>query len=150
MKRLPRERMTYSFTVVCGGSALCFEDLVPDQELAADAIALGEHDSSTPANVVRITANRNGQQAWQRTLTSGGTSTGFKSDNVVCIASRLYVAVGPHVAALDIVSGSVLWNSECDPATCWTLHQAPGGTALIVHGELDISKLSLDGEMLWQ
>jgi hypothetical protein len=58
-------------------------------------------------------------------------------------------AIGPFVVRLSVPSLAIEWTLQVDSATCFGIHESPGGGALISHGELDIARLTDDGKPLW-
>ena len=80
--------------------------------------------------------------------TSGG-ATGLTEHSCVLLADRVLVAVGNRVAALALPELRLLWEAEGDQATCFGLHATPDERHVLVHGELAISKLTIDGGKLW-
>ena len=44
---------------------------------------------------------------------------------------------------------SVLWQARVDGGTCFGLCLAPDEQHLVVHGELEMSKVAVDGRKLW-
>jgi hypothetical protein len=57
--------------------------------------------------------------------------------------------VRPYVVSLTLPNLEVLWSTEVDPATCFGIHPTVDGLALISHGELEIARVALSGEVLW-
>jgi hypothetical protein len=43
----------------------------------------------------------------------------------------------------------LLWQADADDATCFGLHVGLGESCLVVHGELEISRFTLDGRRVW-
>jgi len=79
---------------------------------------------------------------------SGGATT-VQSDSALVLGERLFLAVGPQVVCLTLRPCALVWSAEADWATCFGLHWSPAHAALICHGELAISRLSTEGEVLW-
>ncbi len=103
-----------------------------------------------PQSVIYIKACQRGQLIWQRTLASvDGGATGAHEHSAVCYGSCFAVAVGPFIVSLNPANGEVVWTTRGDDVTCFGLHLPPDRKALIVHGELEISKLSPEGKILW-
>jgi len=59
------------------------------------------------------------------------------------------LAIGDHIVAFDLPSLSVLWAKALDAFTCFGVLFVPSAACIIVHGELKISCVSLDGEVVW-
>ncbi len=61
-----------------------------------------------------------------------------------------FLAVGPFIVCFELPNLTTRWIREVDSATCFGIHICPDGVSLISHGELEISRLKLDGNILWQ
>ena len=81
-----------------------------------------------------------------------GTSrgaTGVHEHTAIVHNERLYLAVGDCVACLDLRTRVVLWLRTVDWATCFGVHYSLPHDALISHGELEVARLTTDGEIVW-
>ena len=83
-------------------------------------------------------------------LLAGGGVSGIHDNSAAVIKNRIYFAVGPFVACLDFKSLAMIWSVKADWATCFGVHIVSSKGALISHGELAISRISLDGQIEWQ
>lgn len=61
--------------------------------------------------------------------------------------SHLLICVGDTVFCLDKDLLEVNWMTKCDWATCFQILKFKQG--YIIHGELQITYLSFDGEIIW-
>ena len=61
---------------------------------------------------------------------------------------RLLVACGYEVFCIFLPSLELLWHMQVDMATCFEI--APYQDDYITHGEVEISRLNKQGEILWQ
>jgi hypothetical protein len=59
------------------------------------------------------------------------------------------VVVGNQVVCLHLPALSVQWHMRGDAATCYGLYLASDGESLVLHGECEISMLTLEGQRLW-
>ena len=75
--------------------------------------------------------------------------TTVHDNSAVHLDGCLYLAVGNHVAAFDVVSRKVKWATAVDWATCFGVYYFSEKDALISHGELEISRLDMNGAVLW-
>lgn len=62
----------------------------------------------------------------------------------------LYLPLGPQVAALSLPSLEPRWVWTVDDACVFGLMEIAGEDALLVHGELLITRLGMDGHIEWQ
>jgi hypothetical protein len=82
-------------------------------------------------------------------LESVGPS-GVNIRSLLILGDTAYVVVGPHIVALSIPTLEVIWSTPADDAQCFGIHPGPDERSLISHGELEIARLSLSGEILWR
>jgi outer membrane protein assembly factor BamB len=80
---------------------------------------------------------------------SGGASA-MHAHSALVIGERLYLAVGDSVVCFDLERQALTWSTRVDSATCFGVYHEPARCALIAHGELEISRISLDGYITWQ
>lgn len=88
-------------------------------------------------------------RTWSAVFASGGGRSEVHEHSAVEVNGRLYLAVGNHVICLDIFTGVVEWSLCVDWATCFGVYWDVSHEALISHGELQISRLSLEGAKIW-
>jgi len=76
--------------------------------------------------------------------------TGLHDHSYVIVDERIYIAVGNAVFCLSLPELSLVWSSETDNATCFGIHYSRVHRCLISHGELEISRLNMHGEIIWR
>jgi len=81
-------------------------------------------------------------------LSTGGGATGIHDKMAVCWGEKLFVCGGNSVYALSLPMLTYDWHTEADGAACFELYMVKD--SLIVRGEMNISKLSFNGQLLWQ
>lgn len=62
----------------------------------------------------------------------------------------LFVPVGTEVAALDVPSLQVRWETRSHLGCVMGLHELSGQDALIAHGEISVARVELDGGIRWE
>lgn len=62
--------------------------------------------------------------------------------------SQVFVCVGHSVFCIQLPDLSLVWTTIADSSTAFGLYSLED--QIIVHGEQEISKLSIHGERLWQ
>lgn len=82
-------------------------------------------------------------------LLADGGATRVREHSAVLLERRCYVAVGPMLCALALPELDLVWATKVDTATCFGAYRAPEFDGLISHGELEIARVSLDGQILW-
>jgi len=81
-------------------------------------------------------------------LASGGAS-GIHEHSAIMVGSTCFVAVGDTLCGLALPSLDLLWHRQVDTATCFGVYFSAKHDCLISHGELEIARVSLSGEILW-
>jgi hypothetical protein len=59
---------------------------------------------------------------------------------IICVCNQVY--------ALQLNTLDLSWKLEANWATCFSIHKLKDG--FVTHGELQITKFNLKGEILWQ
>ncbi len=80
-----------------------------------------------------------------------GNSIGHPThDNMaVVVGKNLFVSIGNLVCCFDIPSLTLVWHREVDTGISYSVHVSPDKKGIISHGELEITKVSFDGEIIW-
>lgn len=81
---------------------------------------------------------------------AAGGASGVHQHSLALVNDRGFLAVGPFVVCIELPTLTTDWVREVDEATCLGVHICPDGHSLISHGELEISQLSVAGDILWQ
>lgn len=79
-----------------------------------------------------------------------GGATGVHAHSAVWLDERLYLAVCDTVICMKLQPFELLWSLRVDGATCFGIHFHPETRALLSHGELEITRFSEQGTILWQ
>lgn len=77
-----------------------------------------------------------------------GGATGISPSMYVLEEKQFVLCCGNSIFCLSIPEFQLLWKTQADMATCFQIFKYKN--QYIVHGELEISKLDIDGEILWQ
>jgi hypothetical protein len=82
---------------------------------------------------------------------AGGGCSSVHEHSALVLDDKLYLAVGDHVTCLSLsMPHRLVWSTQVDIATCFGIYWEHSRGALISHGELEISRLSLEGALIWQ
>ncbi|MFT0869506.1 hypothetical protein [Pseudomonas sp. CAM1A] len=82
---------------------------------------------------------------------AGGGGTGVHAHCARVIDDKLVLAVGNQVACVSLIPPhDLVWSCKVDFATCFGLYWAARPRALISHGELEITCLSPEGDVIWK
>ncbi|MEQ9165199.1 MAG: hypothetical protein RLO12_03015 [Fulvivirga sp.] len=80
-------------------------------------------------------------------LANGGT-TGIHSNCAIIQEEEILICCGDHVFCLSLPTLELKWKVKVDMATAFQIQLIKGG--YIVHGELEISRIDLSGNIIWQ
>lgn len=83
-------------------------------------------------------------------LTAENGATTVHDHTALTLGSNCLVAIGSCVASLNIPSLTLKWATEVDQATCFGVYYSLEHNCLISHGELEITRLSLQGKIIWK
>jgi hypothetical protein len=78
-----------------------------------------------------------------------GGATRPHSNALLEHGNRCYLAVGPFVVCFNAEPFKHHWALEVDQATCFGVHRCEDSGALVSHGELEISRFTESGDILW-
>jgi len=79
---------------------------------------------------------------------AGGGATGIYNTSFVFDNNRIVICCSDSVFCLSIPDLSLLWKTKADMATCFEIYKYKSD--YIIHGELEITRLGHDGEIIWQ
>ncbi|HST58902.1 MAG TPA: hypothetical protein VLK84_09445 [Longimicrobium sp.] len=109
-------------------------------------IVVGGHHGQATGVEVRV----DGVPVASAVLLCDAGCPGVSSSDAVVRDGTLYVALRDHAAALSLPSLEVRWMTDVDDACVFGFVEIGGADALLLHGELWISRLGLDGRIQWQ
>jgi hypothetical protein len=102
-----------------------------------------------PSSTHGLACIRDGETRGSAVLGASGGGTRVHERSCVLLDDRCIVAVGDRVVALAFPDLTLLWETKADSATCFGLHLTADEKHVVVHGELEISKLTVDGHKEW-
>jgi len=79
-----------------------------------------------------------------------GGATGVHDHSALWIDNRLLLAVCDSVACAQLQPLEICWSLRVDDATCFGLHFHEKSGSLLSHGELLLTRFTMDGAILWQ
>ncbi len=80
---------------------------------------------------------------------AGGGTTGVHVNSLLRRDDRCYLAVGPFIVCFSLDPFKYNWAMTADQAACFGVHYSQESDALISHGELEVSRFSESGEIVW-
>lgn len=82
-------------------------------------------------------------------LLAGGGASRVHDHSVVVVNGSCFVGVGDMLCCLSLPSLDLMWAVRVDTATCFGVYYFPQGDCLLSHGELEIARVNLDGQIIW-
>ena len=82
-------------------------------------------------------------------IQAGGGASAITKQSLVFGDSVFWILVGDQLVCFSLPTLEPLWNKTIDSATGFELFLSPDGKGLIIHGELEISKVTFEGEIIW-
>jgi hypothetical protein len=112
------------------------------EELLGD----GQHRASRHG----VTCVADGRELASVIFGAAGGASGVHERSLARLRDLAFLAVGPFIVCLQLPALSLEWAREVDQATCFGIHIDPEQRGLVCHGELEVSRLTLSGEIVWQ
>lgn len=109
-----------------------------------------QNPATRPSSICAVRASSEDGRSWERILSAGGGCSSANDRSALVLDAALFVAIGDSVVALRIDRGDVAWTRAADAATVFGLHTTLRREALIVHGELAISRWTPGGVREWE
>jgi len=81
-------------------------------------------------------------------ICSSGGASGIHQTSQIINEDKIVICCSNQIFNLSIPNLNLRWNTKADEATCFEIFQI--NKDFIIHGELEISRLSKEGEIIWQ
>jgi hypothetical protein len=82
-------------------------------------------------------------------LLAGGGATRVHEHSALVVNGSCFVGVGDILCSLSLPTLDLRWATKVDTATCFGVYFCPQHDCLLSHGELEIARVSLSGEIVW-
>ena len=79
-----------------------------------------------------------------------GGATGVHEHSAVFVKDVLYLAIADSIVSMKLKPFEFRWALHIDTATCFGLHFHQPSGSLISHGELEITRFTESGNIVWQ
>jgi hypothetical protein len=96
-----------------------------------------------------VSCRRDNEVLASAIIGAGGGPSGVHERTLAVLPDACLVAVGSFIVCLEVPHLRLRWSREVDEATCFGIHLAADGS-IISHGELEISRLTSAGELIWK
>jgi hypothetical protein len=123
-----------------------YSELKPDTS-TKEYVLVTEYSYSPHYRIVMKTYDVNQKSCLIQT---DGCIIDVNSDSIVQNCDHLYIAIGREICCLNTNSLELIWHTEVDLCTCFGIHLLPDKTGIISHGEIDIARVSLNGDIEWR
>jgi len=77
-----------------------------------------------------------------------GGGTGIHEKSVIIENDRILICCSDSIFCLSIPELNLIWQTEADWASCFGIYKYDD--SYIIHGELQISRINQNGEIVWQ
>lgn len=105
----------------------------------------GDRYSPTSKHGIRIFEND--KEIRSAIVCETGGPTGIHEESAVITGNNLYLCCCDSVYCLSIPNLDLKWNKRLDPGTCFGIYPFKGD--FIIHGELKVSRIDLNGNQKW-
>ncbi|QDT71479.1 hypothetical protein [Lacipirellula limnantheis] len=82
-------------------------------------------------------------------LLAGGGASRVHEHSAVIVNGSCFVGVGDMLCSLSLPNLDLKWATKVDTATCFGVYYCPQQDCLLSHGECEIARVSLSGEIQW-
>lgn len=83
-------------------------------------------------------------------LFAGAGPTIVHTNSGLIVEDQFFAAIGDLVACLNLPLLELMWYQAVDSVTCFGIHYSPKFNCLVSHGECDIARISLSGQVEWK
>lgn len=77
----------------------------------------------------------------------GGGTTAHKT-SIIVEDDKILICCSDSIFCLSIPDLGLIWKTQADSATCFEIFKVHDN--YIIHGEMEITKLDMDGKIVWQ
>jgi len=126
-----------TFKIGSADNTFTYDFVYQDEEV-------NEYQSSKHA----IKVFQDGQLIKSAIVCAVGGGTTIHDNSAVVKDDSLYIACADKVFSLTLPDLQLRWTMQADQATCFGIYKADNG--LFTHGELSVTRLGVDGQIVWQ
>lgn len=128
-----------------------FEITITQEDMANAPLfqySYGDTDNAYYSKSYGIRVKQNDVEVSSAMLSGGTIALSIFDTSFVIKNESLYICYGNEVYALTLPGLQLQWQKQLDFATCFGIYKYEDD--LIVHGEIDITRISTDGVIRWQ
>jgi hypothetical protein len=82
-------------------------------------------------------------------LLAGVGASRVHEHSAVALKGSCFVGIGDMLCSLSLPALDLRWATKVDTATCFGVYYCPRHDCLLSHGELEVARVSLSGEIVW-
>jgi hypothetical protein len=127
-------------------------DLPDYSPLSADNIPpifhKGHHEDYRPTSTYLVKVSKDKEEVNQCILSGCGGRTTPHETSSILDNSHLILCCCDSVYCLNVPELGLIWRTKADMSTCFQIFKFEDG--YIIHGELEISRIDKDGNVIWQ
>ena len=97
---------------------------------------------------IGIKVSENGKIISSAIVGSIGGGTGIHQNSQIIEKERIIVCCSDSIFCLSIPNLDLIWRTQADQASCFEIFKI--NESYIIHGEMEISRLNLNGGIIWQ
>jgi hypothetical protein len=119
-----------------------------DNNFIYDFVYLDKEASEYKSSNHAIKIFQGGQLIKSAIVCAVGGGTTIHDNSAVVKDDNLYLACADKVFSVSLPDLKLRWTKQADQATCFGIYKADNG--LFTHGELSVTRLGTDGQIIWQ
>jgi hypothetical protein len=100
-----------------------------------------------PTSKHGIKITKGGQRITSAIICETGGATGIHDNSFIVVGDNLLICCCDTVYSFKLPELLLNWKKEFDPATCFSIYLFRDD--LIIHGELEIKRVDIDGNVKW-
>jgi len=102
-----------------------------------------------PVSRYGVICRESGKTTHSCILLAGGGASRVHDHTAVLLHRACFVGVGDMLCSLSLPNLHLKWATNVDTATCFGVYYCLEHDCLLSHGELEVARVSLSGEIVW-
>jgi hypothetical protein len=102
-----------------------------------------------PASQYGVVCRQSERATHSCILLAGSGASRVHDHSAVIVNGTCFIGVGDMLCSLSLPDLDLRWATHVDTATCFGVYYCPEHKCLLSHGELEIARVSLTGEIAW-
>ena len=102
-----------------------------------------------PASKYGLVCRQSDGTTYSCILLAGGGASRVHEHSAVAVNKFCFIGVGDMLCCVSLPTLDLSWATKVDTATCFGVYYCPQHECLLSHGELEIARVRLTGEIVW-